>query len=139
MRVTLPAASRVTPWPRRVSTIRAGASGAYPVGDEVGRATGTVVTPVAAALSIVKLQLTLREAVLTPALYVPCARGLRGTTITALSPLRICWATPVVLADDNTQTSIGCPSGPISAAAGLVAASGIIAISGRPAAPVQPQ
>src|SRR3954470_3735473 len=56
----------------------------------------------------------------------------------ALSPCRICCATPVVFAADSTQTSMG-PEGPTSVADAPLAASGIIAMIGRPTAPVQLQ
>src|SRR6478672_5738782 len=59
-RVTAPPIRRVPPFCSRVSTMRAGASGASPVGAAVGWATGMVVSPSAAAGSTVKLQLTLR-------------------------------------------------------------------------------
>src|SRR6185295_20134816 len=57
---------------------------------------------------------------------------------TALSPCRICWATPLVFAAESTQTSIG-PLGPTSVAEALLAASGIMAMIGRPAGAVQLQ
>src|SRR3954452_14521130 len=62
-RVIAPPTRREAPEPSRVSTIRAGASGASPVGEAVGWATGTVVSPKAAAGSTLKLQLTLRAVV----------------------------------------------------------------------------
>src|SRR3954454_1561506 len=70
-RVTAPPSRRDAPLPSRVSTIRAGASGASPVGAAVGWATGTVVSPNAAAGSTMKLQLTLRADVPAFTLYVP--------------------------------------------------------------------
>src|SRR3954469_107234 len=73
-RVPTPPTRRVAPIPSRVSTMRAGANGARPVGAAVGWATGTVVSPNAAAGSTVKLQLTLRAVVPAFTLYVPCVR-----------------------------------------------------------------
>ncbi len=71
-------------------------------------------------------------------LKVPCGSTVRGTMTTALFPARICWATPVVLAADSTQTSIG-PFGPVNDAVGAVAVSGIMAMIGSPAEPDHPQ
>jgi hypothetical protein len=121
-----------------VSTTRAGFNGVKPVAAAVGSATGTLTTPVAAAWSTVKLQLTWRAEVLASTRIVPCGSTERGMMIIALSPCRICCATPLVFCAVSTQASIG-PFGPTNVALALFAASGIMAMIGRPAGALHPQ